>query len=92
MGGAPADNGTTFLPELAPPHKHRRLDREAMDLQLKLETMQESVIVLMDKKEMLESTRHTTLVKCLEEVNGALGAIYRRLTSVEGATKQNGVG
>lgn len=76
----------TFLPQLAPPHTYRRLDREAVDLQLKLETMQESVIALMDKKEVLESTRHTTLVKCLEEVNGALGAIYRRLTSVEGAT------
>ena len=57
-----------------------------MDLQLKLDAMQESTIVLMEKKEALESTRHTTLVKCLEEVNGALGTIYRRLTSVEGAT------
>lgn len=76
-----------MLPQLAPPHKYERLDREAVDLQLKLETMQESVIVLMDKREVLESTRHATLVKCLEEVNGALGAIYRRLTSVEGAIR-----
>lgn len=66
------------------------MDREAVELQLELESMQDSVIALMDKKEGLESTRHTTLVKCLEEVNGALGAIYRRLTSAEGAgTCQN---
>lgn len=41
-------------------------------------------MVLMDKKELLEATRHATLVECLEEVNDALGDIYRRLTSVEG--------
>lgn len=55
-----------------------------MDLERKLEAAQESVADLMDKKEVLEATRHATLVKCLQEVNGALGGIYRRLTSVEG--------
>lgn len=62
----------------------RRLDRESVELQNKLESTRESVIVLMDKKEALESTRHATLVSCLEEVNDALGRIYRRLTSAEG--------
>lgn len=38
----------------------------------------------MDKKEVLEATRHATLLECLEEVNDALKGIYRRLTSVEG--------
>lgn len=55
-----------------------------MDLERKLEAAQESVVSLMEKKEVLEATRHATLVKCLQEVNGALGGIYRRLTSVEG--------
>lgn len=62
----------------------RRLDRELVELQDKLESTRESVIVLMDKKEVLEATRHATLVSCLEEVNDALGRIYRRLTSAEG--------
>lgn len=61
-----------------------RLDRDSVDLERKLEGAQESVVSLMDKKEVLEATRHVTLVKCLQEVNGALGGIYRRLTSVEG--------
>lgn len=55
-----------------------------MILERKLETARESVVVLMDKKEVLEATRHGTLIKCLEEVNEALGGIYRRLTSAEG--------
>lgn len=61
-----------------------RLDRDSVDLERKLEAAQVSVVGLMDKKQVLEATRHTTLVKCLQEVNGALGGIYRRLTSVEG--------
>lgn len=61
-----------------------RLDRDSAHLQRKLDAARESVVVLMDKKEVLEATRHTTLLKCLEEVNDALKGIYRRLTSVEG--------
>lgn len=64
--------------------EHGRLDRECVDLQGELERKQESVMVLVDKKEVLEATRHATLVKCLDEVNDAFGGIYRRLTSVEG--------
>ncbi|CAM9221599.1 unnamed protein product [Ectocarpus sp. 8 AP-2014] len=59
------------------------LDREYVILERKLEAAQESVVVLMDKKEVLEATRHGTLIKCLEEVNEALGGIYRWLTSAE---------
>lgn len=64
-----------------------RLDQESVELQHNLEATQESVMALMEKKEVLEATRHATLVNCIEEVNDALGGIYRRLTSVEGASK-----
>lgn len=55
-----------------------------MHLERKLDAARESVVMLMDKKEVLEATRHATLLKCLEEVNDALKDIYRSLTSVEG--------
>lgn len=56
-----------------------------MHLEGKLDKARESVAVLMDRKEVLEATRHATLVNCLEEVNDALKGIYRRLTTtVEG--------
>lgn len=55
-----------------------------MELIDKLERTQDLVIALMDKKERLEATRHARLVACLEDVNRALGTIFRRLTSVEG--------
>lgn len=61
-----------------------RLDHDYVRLERKLDAARESVRVLMDKKEVLEATRHATLLKCLEEVNDALKGIYRRLTSVEG--------
>lgn len=60
-----------------------RLDRESVDLERRLEATQESVLVLMEKKEVIQATRHAALVKCLEEVNEALGNIYGQLTSVE---------
>lgn len=60
-----------------------------MHLEHKLDETRESVMVLMDKKEVLEATRHATLVECLEEVNDALKGIYRRLTSVEGNLREN---
>lgn len=66
------------------PSPQTSLDRESVIVEGKLEAARESVVVLMDKKEVLEATRHGTLIKCLEEVNQALGGIYRRLTSVEG--------
>ena len=61
-----------------------RLDRESVSLERKVDAARESVVILMDKKEVLEATRHATVLKCLEEVNEALKGIYRRLTSVEG--------
>ncbi|CAM9130156.1 unnamed protein product, partial [Ectocarpus sp. 12 AP-2014] len=65
------------------------LDREYVILERKVEAARESVVFLMDKKEVLEETRHGTLIKCLEEVNEALGGIYRRLTSAEAADPEN---
>lgn len=61
-----------------------RFDRESAELIDKLERARDSVIILMDKKESLQATRHARLVACLEDVNKALGIIFRRLTSVEG--------
>eukprot|EP00752_Nemacystus_decipiens_P016359 g14628.t2 len=60
-----------------------RLDRESVRLERELDAARESVVLMMDKKEVLEATRHATVLKCLEEVNDALKGIYRRLTSVE---------
>eukprot|EP00903_Cladosiphon_okamuranus_P005634 g5600.t1 len=60
-----------------------RLDGDCVHLERKLGVARESVVTLMDTKEVLETTRHATLLKCLEEVNDALKGIYRRLTSVE---------
>lgn len=64
-----------------------RLDREFVDHGRRLAATQESVLVLMEKKEVLQATRHAALLKCLEEVNGALGDIYGQLTSVESEEK-----
>lgn len=55
-----------------------------MEQEDQLERVQESVVVSMDQKEALEATRHATLIECLEEINEALGSIFRRLTSIEG--------
>ncbi|CAM9141448.1 unnamed protein product [Scytosiphon promiscuus] len=60
-----------------------RLDRESVDVGHKLYVTRESVLALMEKNEMLQATRHAALVKCLEEVNDALGSIYGQLTSIE---------
>ncbi len=72
--------------QLSPPFCFdSRLDRESMHLEGKLDKARDSVAALMDRKEVLEATRHATLVKCLEELNDALKGIYRRLTTtVEG--------
>lgn len=61
-----------------------RLDRDSAKLVGRQERVQDSVIALMDKKERVEATRHASLIDCLEDINRALGAIFRRLTSIEG--------
>lgn len=46
------------------------------------------MVALLDKKEAIDASRHSTLIACLEGLNGALGGIYRRLTCAGGAPIQ----